>query len=164
MLPRHGRLTIYIKLRIEHAPGCRECFLRYRLQRKPLVSVMHVGIANPRWRRKRSRHTQRMFNVSGKRPIQMDGELEYGWLIPYIILPLSVIVNQAWPIWNTDNILLWYWTNSLRSALKTITTLLFLEKWKTQNMVFTGIDVQSSSSPIRSGECIKWRRYTLITI
>ena len=53
-----------------------------RLQRKPLVcdpvmrdarAVMHVGIANPRWRGKRSRHTWRMRNpqvsVSGKRPM-----------------------------------------------------------------------------------------------
>ena len=35
--------------------------------------VMHVGIANPRWREKRSRHSWRMRNpqiyVSGKRPI-----------------------------------------------------------------------------------------------
>ena len=35
---------------------------------------MHVGIANPRWREKRSRHSQRMrnpqFYVSDKRPIE----------------------------------------------------------------------------------------------
>ena len=42
-------------------------------------AVMHVGIANPRWRRKRSRHSpfpsrcmhKPQFHVSGKRP--MDG-------------------------------------------------------------------------------------------
>ena len=62
-----------------------ERFPRHRLQRKPLVSdpdmhhgtcaraVMHVGIANPRWRGKRSRHSWCMrnpkFYVSGKRPM-----------------------------------------------------------------------------------------------
>ena len=63
---------------------CRERFSRHRLQRKPLDSdtgmhlacaraVMHVGIANLRWRGKRSRHSRRMRNpqfcVSGKRPM-----------------------------------------------------------------------------------------------
>ena len=37
---------------------------------------MHVGIANPRWRWKRSRHSRRMrnpqFYVSGKRPMAID--------------------------------------------------------------------------------------------
>ena len=36
-------------------------------------AVMHAGIGNPRWRGKRSRHSQRMrnpqFDVSGKRPM-----------------------------------------------------------------------------------------------
>ena len=47
---------------------CRERFPRHRLQRKPLVSgpgmhrVMHVGIAYPQWRGKRSRHSRRMRN------------------------------------------------------------------------------------------------------
>ena len=62
-----------------------DVFPRHRLQRKPLVSdpgihhhvpdaraVLHVGIANPRWRGKRSRHSRRMRNpqvyVSGKSP------------------------------------------------------------------------------------------------
>ena len=39
-------------------------------------AVMHVGIAIPRWRRKRSRHSRRMHNpqfyVSGKRPIDKN--------------------------------------------------------------------------------------------
>ena len=38
-------------------------------------AVMHVGIANPRWWVKRSRHSRRMrdqqFHVSGKRPMKM---------------------------------------------------------------------------------------------
>ena len=60
---------------------CRERFPLHQLQRKPLVSdphvrhtraVMHVGIANPHWRGKRSRYSRRIrnpqFYVSGKRP------------------------------------------------------------------------------------------------
>ena len=39
-------------------------------------AVMHVGIDNPRWRGKRSRHSRRMRNpqfcVSGKRPMELD--------------------------------------------------------------------------------------------
>ena len=38
----NGPLTIYVKLGVAHAPG---------------NAVMHVGIANPRWRGKRSRHS-----------------------------------------------------------------------------------------------------------
>ena len=66
---------------------CRERFPRNRLQRKTRVSdpgmhhgsvrhvraVIHVGIAKPRWREKRSRHSPRIRNPpfceSGKRPI-----------------------------------------------------------------------------------------------
>ena len=71
-----------MKLRVTHAPGMPRGFPRHRLQRTPLVSdpsmrharaVMHVGIANPWWRGKRSWHSRRMrnlqFNVSGKRPM-----------------------------------------------------------------------------------------------
>ena len=67
---------------------CRERFPHHQLKRKPLVSdpgmhhgtcvsharaVMHVEIANPRWRGKRSRHSRCMRKpqsyVSGKRPM-----------------------------------------------------------------------------------------------
>ena len=59
---------------------CRERFPRHRLQRKPVVSnpgmhhgIMHDGIGNLRWRRKRSRHSRCMrnlqFYVSIKRPM-----------------------------------------------------------------------------------------------
>ena len=63
---------------------CRERFPRHRIKRKPLVNdpgmhqgtcVMHVGIANPRWRGERSRHSRRMrnsqFYVSDKRPVPL---------------------------------------------------------------------------------------------
>ena len=40
-----------------------------------ICAMMHVGIPNPQWRRKRSRHSQRMHNsqfyVSCKRPITL---------------------------------------------------------------------------------------------
>ena len=66
---------------------CRERFPHRRLQRQPLVrrsrhaprhvrharAVMHVGVANPRWRGKCSRHSRCMrnpqFYVYGKRPM-----------------------------------------------------------------------------------------------
>ena len=59
---------------------CCERFARHRLQRKQLVgdpSMHHgtcvIGIINPRWQGKRSRHSRRMHNpqfyVSGKRPM-----------------------------------------------------------------------------------------------
>ena len=45
---------------------------------------MHVGIANPRWRGKRSRHSRRMrnpqFYVSGKRPMLYHGSIVMTWL------------------------------------------------------------------------------------
>ena len=68
--------------RLRMCRKCRQRFPRYRLWNKPLVSdldmhnaraLIHVGIANPRWRGKRSRHSKRMripqFYISGKRPI-----------------------------------------------------------------------------------------------
>ena len=52
-------------------------------------AVMHAGIANPRWRGKRSRHSRRMHNpqsyVSNKRPIVRSPQFQgcylggYGW-------------------------------------------------------------------------------------
>ena len=64
-------------------------FPHHRFQRKPLVSdpgmrharaVMHVGIAYPRWRGKRSRHSRRMripqFYVSGKSPMESTQYLQ----------------------------------------------------------------------------------------
>ena len=75
----HGPLTRYIKLRVALAPGMPGKFsppptsnetAGYRDAR----AVMHVGIVNPRFLGKRSRHSRRMrnpqFYVSGKRPIE----------------------------------------------------------------------------------------------
>ena len=53
---------------------CRERFPRHPLQSKSLVvrharTVMHVGIANPRWQGKHSRRMRNsQFYVSGKKP------------------------------------------------------------------------------------------------
>ena len=84
---QRGPLTRYVKLRVVHAPGMpgtfsppptsketaskrsRHASRHVRVAR----AVMHVGIANPRWRGKCSRYSWRMHNpqfcVSGKRPI-----------------------------------------------------------------------------------------------
>ena len=82
-----GPLTRYAKLRIPHAPGIPVTFslpptskettsLRSRHASRHVHHtrvVMHVEIANPRWRGKRSRHSRRMRNpqfcAAGKRPI-----------------------------------------------------------------------------------------------
>ena len=63
---------------------CQECFRRHRLNKwsrhtsrhvRHARTVMYVGIANPRWRVKHSRHSRRMCNpqfyVSGKKPMYM---------------------------------------------------------------------------------------------
>ena len=83
----NGSPTRYVKLRIAHAPGMPGSFsppptskdtASWRSQHasrhvRYARAVMHVGIANPRWRGKRSRHSWRMHNpqfyVSGKRPM-----------------------------------------------------------------------------------------------
>ena len=53
-------------------------------------AVMHAGIAEPRWRGKRSRHSQRMRNPqfygSGKRPMLVNKDLSdmaSEWLLGY---------------------------------------------------------------------------------
>ena len=84
----HGPLTRCAKLQVAHVPGMPGTFpppptsketVSWRSQHASqhvhhARAVMHVGIANPRWRRKRSRHSRRMrnpqFYVSGKRPMQ----------------------------------------------------------------------------------------------
>ena len=82
----------------------RERFPCHRLQRKPLVSdhlrearaVMYVGIANPRWRGKRSRHSRRMrnpqFYVSGKKPMM----IEYFYSLQAIHYPTTFPLNKLY--------------------------------------------------------------------
>ena len=83
----NGPLTRYVKLRVAHAPGMSGTLsppptskenASKRSQHasrhvRHARAVMHVGIANPRWRGKCSRHSRRMrntqFYVSGKRPM-----------------------------------------------------------------------------------------------
>ena len=75
---RNRPLTRYVKLRVAHAPtisketACQRCWHASR----PVSharAMMHVGIASPLWRGKRSQHIQCMrspqFYVSDKRPI-----------------------------------------------------------------------------------------------
>ena len=79
----HGPLAWYVKLRVAHAPGMPGVFSPPRNSKETTSSrsrhasrhvrysraVTHVGIANPRWRGKHSRHSRRMrnsqFHVSG---------------------------------------------------------------------------------------------------
>ena len=86
--PFHGPLTRYVKLRVAHAPGMPGTFslspgsketASSQSRHAPrhvrhALAVMHVGIANPRWRGKHFRHSRRrcngQFYVSGKRPMQ----------------------------------------------------------------------------------------------
>ena len=92
-LCKHGPLTRYIKLRVAHAAGMPETFsppptsketASYRSEHasrhvRHARAVMHAGIANPRWRGKRSRHSRRMHNpqfyVSGKRPMPSQAKI-----------------------------------------------------------------------------------------
>ena len=69
---------------------CWERFSRHRLQSR---AVMHVGIAKPRWRGKRSRHSQSMRNpqfcVSGKRPMYvLRTDAQWCWVI-WLLAPWS---------------------------------------------------------------------------
>ena len=81
----HGPLISYVKSWVAHTPGMPGTFSppptsketsNYRSRHasrhvSDARAVMHIGIVNPRWRGKRSRHSRRMRNsrffVSGKR-------------------------------------------------------------------------------------------------
>ena len=93
----HGPLTRYVKLRIAHAPGMpatfsppstsKESASKRSRHMRHARAVMHVGIANPRWRGNGSRHSRRMrnpqFYVSGKRPMGVwhTEKLAMGYLL-----------------------------------------------------------------------------------
>ena len=79
----NGPLTRYVKLRVAHAPGMPGTTSKVTVSKRSrhasrhvrhARAVMHVGIANPRWRGKRTRHSRRMrnpqFYVSGKRSME----------------------------------------------------------------------------------------------
>ena len=88
----HGPLARYVTLRVAHAPGMPRTFSlpptsNENARERPwhasrhvrdARALMHVGVANPRWRWKCSRHSRRMrnpqFYVSGKGPIKWLGE------------------------------------------------------------------------------------------
>ena len=74
-------------------------------------AVRHVGIANPRWRIKRSRHSRRMrnpqFHVSDKRPVTTAARWHVPWLCMVHSVPVTKLScgyhftipynNGAWP-------------------------------------------------------------------
>ena len=78
---QYGPLNKYAKLRVKHAPGMLgERFPHHRSWHaschvRHARVMMHVRIANSRWRRKRSGNSRRMrnpqFSVYGKRPMVM---------------------------------------------------------------------------------------------
>ena len=86
--------------------GYREHFPRHQLQRRSLVSypgfhhgtcharaVMHVGIANLRWRGERPRHSRRMrnphFYVSSKRPMAKPMAGKRVFILKYLSASIS---------------------------------------------------------------------------
>ena len=102
----NGPLTRYFKLRIAHTPGMPGAFSPPPTSKETASwrsrhasrhvrharAVMHVGIANPRWRGKRSRHSRRMrnpqFQVSGKRPMLPT--------FPCIVFHLDNFMKNLW--------------------------------------------------------------------
>ena len=66
------------------------CYWICKINKRPARAVMHVGIANPRWRGKRSRHSRRMrnpqFYVPGKRPIK-------NWPVKINLLPSLLLCS-----------------------------------------------------------------------
>ena len=88
-----------------HAPGMPGKFSpTTEFHRKPLVSdparaVMHVGIANPQWRGKRSRHSRRMHNPQ----FYVSGKMEYtpySWPEPPVTHPTKDISCEIQIPWN----------------------------------------------------------------
>ena len=107
---RNGPLTRYVDLRVAHAPGMPGTFSPPPTSKETpskwsrhasrhvrhARAVMHVGIAKPRWRRKRSRHSRRMrnpqFYVSGKRPmIKISDDIWH--CLPDELVHTSVYLN-----------------------------------------------------------------------
>ena len=103
----YGPLTRYVKWRVAHALGMSETFspaAEFKGNRKLAIpacitarAVMLVGIAYPRWRGKRSRHSRRMrtrnFTYLARGPL--DGLLSQG-RTPHI--------NQYTPFFNQSRV------------------------------------------------------------
>ena len=116
----HGPLTRYVKLRVAHAPGMPGTFSppptskEAASQRSRHASrhvrdaraEMHVGIANPRWRGKRSRHSRRMrnpqFYVSGRRSNASIAYNTFQMFVPHYprFLRDSVSEIKTWTLIN----------------------------------------------------------------
>ena len=99
----HWPLTRYVKSRFTHALGMPGMYSlpptlketaswRFRHASRHVRharAVMHVGIANPLWRGKRSRHSRRMrdtiFSVFGKRPMQYTPWNRQSLVVPWFL-------------------------------------------------------------------------------
>ena len=101
----HRPLARYVKLRVAHAPGMPGTFSlpltsKVTTWLRHTRAVMHVGIANPRWRGKRSRHSRRMHNpqfyVSGNRP-EADSGASLFIEISQTNTVWSSLLNDFWP-------------------------------------------------------------------
>ena len=109
----HGPLTRYVKLQVAHAPGMsgtfsppptsmKTAFYRSRHASRHVRHarvVMHVGIANRRWRGKRSRHSRHMRNsqiyVFGKRPMAVQLTMMFYYAINVMDLAGSMNRDHA---------------------------------------------------------------------
>ena len=58
-----GLLTRYVNFLVAHAPGMPETSQHTSRYVRHARALMHMGIANPLWREKRSRHSRRMRNT-----------------------------------------------------------------------------------------------------
>ena len=112
----HGPLTRYVHLWVAHASGMPGTFSPPPISKiiasqrsrhasrhvRHACAVMHVGIANPRWRGKRSRHSRRMrnpqFYVSGKRPMYLWVKRQPKQFILFNLdSVLEVLYLRRWP-------------------------------------------------------------------
>ena len=140
-------LTRYVKLRVAHAPGIPGAFSppptsketanlsrhASRHVRHPRA-VMHAGIANPRWRGKRSRQSRRMRNpqlyVSGKRPMIRTAVLHvYVW----VFMETRQHVNKLCK----NNNFIWKRKTSLQEDLHGLRSLIPL--WITVELILFGV-------------------------
>ena len=104
VLLTNGLLTRYVKLRVAHAPGMPGTFYPPPTSKKPLVSdpgihhdtcVTHVGIANLRWRGKRSRHFRRMRNPQFYVSVKRSMHDSLNWVMIALDNSLPIISTSA---------------------------------------------------------------------
>ena len=121
----NGSITLYVKLWFAHAPGLSgTCFplpiskktaskisLHAPRHVRDVRAVMHVGIANPRWRGKRSRHSRRMhksqFYVSGKRPMLWTTQAPVSYHKLHFTIPYDTLARIYLVIYITITTIDW---------------------------------------------------------